>query len=91
MNVLGAVAKGLGDAVLGSGSGDEVSDAVENLLERIATVFLPEDRVLAIAELKELVDKNAKAKEALGAIGFQVLREVSVKAWKENGGKGKRQ
>ncbi len=52
MNVLGAVAKGLGDVVLGSGPEDEVTEAIEALLERVATAFIPEDRVLAIAKLK---------------------------------------
>lgn len=78
MNVLGAVAKGLGDVVLGSGPEDALSEAVESLLERIATGFLPEDRQMATAKLKELVTKSAGARRAFGHAGFPVLREVII-------------
>ena len=76
MNVLGAVAKGLGDVVLGSGPLDAESEAVESLLERIATVFLQEDRQVAIAKLKELVSEKPGCRQAFGAMAFPVLREV---------------
>ena len=82
MNVLGAVAKGLGDVakdvVLGSGPEDALSEAVESLLERIATGFLPEDRAMATAKLKELVSESPGARLAFGQMGFPVLREVII-------------
>ncbi|QDZ24639.1 Golgin candidate 6 [Chloropicon primus] len=78
MNVLGAVAKGLGDVVLGSGPEDEVTEAVEALLERIATGFIPEDRAMATTKLKELVTESPASREAFGQMGFPVVREVIV-------------
>ena len=79
MNVLGAVAKGLGDVVLGGGEelGAE-GEAVESLLERIATGFLPEDRTAAMARLKDLLIENAGAKSAFGSFGYPMSREVIV-------------
>ena len=78
MNVLGAVAKGLGDVVLGSGPEDEVSEQVEALLERIATGFIPEDRALATTRLKELVTESVASRAAFGRLAFPVIREVVV-------------
>lgn len=78
MNVLGAVAKGLGDVVLGSGPEDEVTEAVEALLERIATGFIPEDRAMATAKLKELVTESPGSRAAFGQMAFPVIREVVI-------------
>eukprot|EP01025_Chloroclados_australasicus_P026025 TRINITY_DN2584_c0_g3_i5.p1 TRINITY_DN2584_c0_g3~~TRINITY_DN2584_c0_g3_i5.p1 ORF type:complete len:852 (+),score=125.31 TRINITY_DN2584_c0_g3_i5:245-2800(+) len=75
MNVLGAVAKGVGNAVFGSNN-EEDMDTAEQLLQRVSEGVLGEDRRQAMQELKDAMMEEPQWALKVAEIGYPVLISV---------------